>query len=279
MKHTRYLSRIILVLIIILFGLLPTMADDVCTNQFVEGVLNGGFIFAFNFQTPTIVEVYDEPGGVLVFYDTLTSPSNPGETQLPIPQLFPGNHIVVTGNEGCAKDLIVHAVSVDFFSAGSTLAFGTAPQGSDFELGVAQHDPEVAIVIVHPTVSDGLWSVDLADYGVSANDITDNVTAEAIVTDADGDRSIFVAQAQFGLTNIIEIVPDAVIADELKASLVAQLEQGVQSLAQGNFGAAQGQLSAFIHLVNAQDGKKIEPEAAAFLRDAVCRMSRGSMGC
>ncbi|RJP74144.1 MAG: hypothetical protein C4532_03075 [Candidatus Abyssobacteria bacterium SURF_17] len=68
-----------------------------------------------------------------------------------------------------------------------------------------------------------------------------------------------------GLTTIINTLPDDVLSDETKTSLISKVEAAQRSIDRDKDNAAIGQLNAFINEVNAQTGNKISSEVAAML--------------
>ncbi len=80
--------------------------------------------------------------------------------------------------------------------------------------------------------------------------------------DANGDGCIDTVD---GLTDIIETLPDDVLSDEVKNSLVSKVENALKSIDKENDEAAINVLEAFINQIEAQRGKKISEEAADIL--------------
>jgi len=68
-----------------------------------------------------------------------------------------------------------------------------------------------------------------------------------------------------GLVDIINTLPDEILSDETKNSLIPKVEAAKNSIDRDKDNAAIGQLGAFINEVNAQTGNKISAEAAAML--------------
>lgn len=68
-----------------------------------------------------------------------------------------------------------------------------------------------------------------------------------------------------GLTQIINTLPDDVLSDDIKNSLVSKVDAALRSVDKEKDEAAINQIEAFINEVNAQKGKKISVEAADLL--------------
>jgi hypothetical protein len=99
--------------------------------------------------------------------------------------------------------------------------------------------------------------------GDGVNDTDDLCpTEDASGFDADGDGCIDTLD---GLAQIIETLPDGVLSDNTKNSLVSKVENAKKSVDKDVDNAAINQLNAFINEILAQRGKKISEDAADLL--------------
>ena len=82
-----------------------------------------------------------------------------------------------------------------------------------------------------------------------------------------------------GLGDIIETLPDEVLSDETKNSLISKVETAQKSVDKDADNAAINKLNAFINEVNAQRGNKISEEAAdmliAYIQNIIAQIDMG----
>lgn len=112
--------------------------------------------------------------------------------------------------------------------------------------------------------SDGLGDVcDPDDDNDGVLDVDDLCPFEdATGFDADLDGCI---DTIGGLQIVIETLPDKVLSNETKNSLVSKVDNALKSTDKEKDNSAINQLRAFINEVNAQRGKKMSEEAADML--------------
>ena len=146
---------------------------------------------AENFPGSSVhLQVYDEPGGALLWEET-RSLSDSGYVTVEewehFMNLVPGQVIVASAG-AIVKELVLEAVTLDTFDPAADYMAGTAPLAPGGRLvwaGAGNEDTGCGLeVTADPTT--GAWT---ADFTTQPCDITEDMWAAAQVFDADGDAS------------------------------------------------------------------------------------------
>jgi len=152
--------------------------------------LGGGGIGVGGFTPNSEVrfEIFQSPGGALLFGPVTKPTDATGSEALSFDALAAGHHVVVTDlATSTVKDIVVSDATVDEVDVATDLVSGTAAPGTNVTVMVFGYGSSLSSPSAAPVADElGNWSADFAALSV---DVTNRTGITAIVNDGDGDAT------------------------------------------------------------------------------------------